>query len=304
MNVNLKRTIAFVVLIISWGSIFPVIKLGIVDSPPLLFAGMRTLLGGAFLLLIAFQWGGPVRFRQSWHIYVISSIFSVQLFFGLQTITVMYVPAGLTAVLVYLQPVLVGGLAAMWLGEQLTAKKVLGLLLGFLGVFTISMEGLTGNISLIGILFGVASAIAWAVGTIYFKRVQDSVSLYWMVSLQFLLGGFVLLIAGSVFESWSDITWSSRFWFSNIYSALVGIAFAYLLYVKLLKEGEASRISAFLFMVPLVSVVLSTLFLDEAITIPLLVGGSLVILGIYLVNRQPKPNQREDTLSNKLEKTI
>lgn len=288
MNIKLfKRIIAFTALILAWSSVFPVIKIGIADSPPLLFAGIRTLIGGFLLLLVALIWGGPIQFRKLWPVFLISSIFSVQLFFGLQTMTIMLIPSGLTAVLIYLQPVLVGILAWIWLGEPLSAKKVIGLMLGFFGVFTISLEGLSGTFSLIGILLGVFSAFSWAIGTIYFKLVQDSISLYWLLAVQFLLGGFVLFTAGLLFESWSDITWGPRFWISNLYSALIGIAFAYILYLNLLKEGEASRISAYLFVVPLISVVLGTIFLNESFSFPLIIGGSLIVIGIYLVNRQP-----------------
>lgn len=289
LNIYLhKRIIAFTVLIMSWGSVFPVLKIGIMDSPPLLFAGIRLLFGGAFLLLAALIWGGPLQFQKLWPVALISSIFSVQLFFGFQIMTLMYIPSGLTAVLIYLQPVLVGFLAWIWLREPLSAKKVIGLVLGFLGVFTIGLEGLSGTFSLTGILLGVLSAVCWAIGTIYFKRVQDTVSLYWLLTMQFLMGGFVLLTAGLLFESWADITWSSRFWISNLYSALIGLSFAYLIYLKLLKDGEATRISAYLFVVPLVSVLFGVVFLRESVSLPLLVGGSLVVFGIYLVNHQPK----------------
>jgi drug/metabolite transporter (DMT)-like permease len=286
-----KRFAAFAALIIAWASIFPVIKIGIVDSPPLFFAGIRTLLGGLCLLVVALIWGGRVQWRSAWPIYLISSILSVQIFFGLQTMAIQYISSGLTAVLVYLQPVLVGILAWKWLGEPLSARKILGLILGFIGVAIISMDGIAGSFSIVGILLGVASAFSWAFGAIYFKRIQEAVSLYWLVCIQFILGGIALIAAGLVWESWRDIIWSPRFWFSSVYSALIGIAFAYLIYLKLLKAGEASRISAYLFVVPLISVVLGITFLDETITIPFLIGGSLIVSGIYLVNRQAKPEE-------------
>jgi drug/metabolite transporter (DMT)-like permease len=66
----------------------------------------------------------------------------------------------------------------------------------------------------------------------------------------------------------------------------VGTALAWILWLGLVRAGEASRVSAYVFFVPLVSVLLGALFLSESLSSLLLVGAALVVSGIYLVNRQ------------------
>jgi O-acetylserine/cysteine efflux transporter len=89
-----------------------------------------------------------------------------------------------------------------------------------------------------------------------------------------------------VLESFSEILWSRTFVTSLLYTALVGTAFAWVLWLGLVRAGEASRVAAYVFFVPLVSVLLGALFLGETLSPLLVVGAALVASGIYLVNRR------------------
>ena len=74
---------------------------------------------------------------------------------------------------------------------------------------------------------------------------------------------------------------------SLLYSGLVGTGLAWVLWLGLVRAGEASRVAAYVFFVPLVSVVIGAIFLDERLNLSLLVGAALVVGGIYLANRTP-----------------
>src|SRR5215210_5472883 len=95
----------------------------------LLFAGTRMLICGAVLTFAALLWGGRANVRDGWPVYLLLAFFNVALFYGLQTLAVLFMPSGTAAVVVYLQPVLVGFLSYPVLGEALSAAKVVGLLL-------------------------------------------------------------------------------------------------------------------------------------------------------------------------------
>jgi drug/metabolite transporter (DMT)-like permease len=131
----------------------------------------------------------------------------------------------------------------------------------------------------------VASALSWALGTVYFKRVQERVSMLWAVALPFLTGGILLSALGFATERPAEISWTGPYIASLLYSGLVGTGLAWVLWLGLIRVGEASRVAAYVFFVPLVSVVIGALFLDERLGLSLLVGGALVVCGIYLANR-------------------
>ena len=109
------------------GSAFSVVKVGLEYSPPMIFAGMRTLIGGLVILLVAVVWGGSPHLRRDWPIFLLLAAFNVVFFFGFQTLAVLYLPSGTAAVLEYLQPMLVGLLAWMILGESLSLAKIVGM---------------------------------------------------------------------------------------------------------------------------------------------------------------------------------
>ena len=136
--------LAFALLVLFWGSSFAVVKVGLGYSPPILFAGLRALIGGMAMVLAAVLWDGNPNLRRDWPVFLLLALSNVVLFVGLQTYAIVYLPSGSAAVLVYLQPILVGLLAWPILGETLTAAKVSGLLLGFSGIVAVSAGSITG----------------------------------------------------------------------------------------------------------------------------------------------------------------
>ena len=279
--------LAFVLVVLFWSSSFAAVKIGLEDSPPLLFAGLRTILGGVLVMVVALVWGGDPKFRRDWRIFAVLAVFNVAAFIGLQTFTVMHLPSGTAAVLIYLQPILVGFLAWMILGESLTAVKVVGLLLGFSGIAAVSLGGFreVAGVTPTGVALGIASALFWALGTVFFKKYESRVSTLWAVATPFLAGGISLTALGLVIESPTDVSWTGSFVVALLYSALVGTGLAWLLFFGLVRAGEASRVSSFIFFVPLVAVLIGALLLDEALSPSLALGAALVVTGIYLANK-------------------
>jgi drug/metabolite transporter (DMT)-like permease len=280
--------LAFVLLILFWGSTFSAIKIGLGYAPPVLFAGMRTLLCGVVIVLAALVWGGKVNLRRDWRVYLLLAVLNAACFMGLQTLTILYMPSGSAAVMIYLQPILVGLLAFLILGEPLSAAKLVGLLLGFSGIVAVSVGSIFGSGlgTPLGVAIGVSSAVFWALGTVYFKKYGERLSTLWSVALPFTLGGVFLMGLALVLEPFSKISWTGTFVASLLYTSLIGTASAWVLWLGLVSVGEASRVSAYVFFVPLVSILIGALLLGETLSLSLVIGAALVISGIYLVNRR------------------
>ena len=277
--------LAFALLVLFWGSAFSVVKVGLEYSPPMIFAGLRTLIGGLAILLVAVVWGGSPHLRRDWPIFLLLAAFNVVFFFGFQTLAVLYLPSGTAAVLEYLQPMLVGLLAWMILGESLSLAKIIGLTLGLLGIVAVSSGSIFGNVSPEGVAFGAGSAFSWALGTVFFKRYEARISTMWAVALPFVIGGMVLTLFGFAVESWSEVSPTATLFASLTYVSLVEIALAWLIWFGLVRTGEASRVAVYVFLVPLVGIVMGAIFLDERLTFSLLIGTFLIVIGIYTVNR-------------------
>lgn len=291
-------TLAITFLVLVWGISWPIYKVALIYTPPFLFAGMRALLGGVLLALFLLPTWKRINWRENWYRYCISALFNTIFYFGIQTVGLMYLPGGLFSVLVYFQPVLIGLFAWIWLGENMSFQKIVGLIMGFLGVLVVSADGLTGQISILGIFLAILSAVSWALGVIYVKKENDKVDSFWMVALPFIIGGVVLTGIGTVVEGWSNIVWNGEYIFGLGFAATFGIPLSFIVYYGLINNGEATKVASFTFLVPLIAVLTGTVFLDEAITYTLIIGLILIIVSIFIVNYSGK-NQK-----NKLNDSI
>jgi drug/metabolite transporter (DMT)-like permease len=277
-------------LVLIWGASWSIYKVALEFTPPILFAGMRSLLGGLLLAIVLFPSREKIRWRKNWRAYCISALLNAFLFYGLQTAGLEYLPGGLFSVLVYFQPVLIGLFAWLWLGEKMTLLKISGLLAGFFGIVVISADSLSGTLSITGIVLALLAALTWALGVVYVKKVSGTVDSLWMVALQFVIGGAALTVAGSVTERWSDIAWNLPYAIGLGFGATLGVPIAFVIYFHLINRGEASKVAAFTFLVPLIAVIVGTLFMHEPVTYTLTIGLVLIVASIYLVNRQPRLN--------------
>ncbi|CAM2867928.1 DMT family transporter [Paenibacillus sediminis] len=278
--------IAFLVIV--WGVNWPLSKIALQYTPPVLFSGMRTFLGGLLLLIVAVPRFQKLNLRETWYIYLLSSLFNVVLYYGLQTIGLRYLPAGLFSAIVFLQPVLVGLFSWMWLEEKMYGLKIVGLILGFAGVGIISSSGVSGHISIPGILLALGSALSWALGTVYVKKTSGMVDSIWLVTIQLIVGGLFMTIIGSGVESWSEISWNASYIICLLFISIFVIAIGWIVFYKLIDSGEASKIASYTFLIPLVAILIGTIFMNEPFTMTLLVGLILILVSIYFVNRTPR----------------
>jgi drug/metabolite transporter (DMT)-like permease len=276
-----------VVLILAWGSTFAAVKVGLEHAPPVLFGGIRSVVGGLVVMMIALRLGHEARVRENLRWYCLLTLLNVIGMFGLQVLAIQELPSGLAAVLIYLQPVLTGVLAGPLLGERVGRAAYVGLVLGFAGIAAVGLGALDGHVSVAGVCYALGTALAWSLGTIVVKRAP--VDLWWAVALPFTVGGVVLCALGAAVEGVA-ITWTPGFVVALAYSTFIGTSLSWGLWFALIGAGEATRAAAMIFFVPLVSLVIGTLFLDEVLHASLIVGAALVVLGVWLVNRRtPEP---------------
>ncbi|MFF2290026.1 DMT family transporter [Peribacillus butanolivorans] len=290
-----NTALLLIFLVVVWGVNWPLSKMALNYTPPILFAGTRTILGGLILLIFALPRYKKLRFKKTWHFYLISASLNIILFYGLQTVGLGFAPAGLFSAIVFIEPVLLGVFCWIWLGESMYGLKIVGLILGFAGVAIISAGGFTGNVSAIGIILALGSALSWGLGTVFIKKTGDRVDSIWMVTLQLIMGGIFLLSVGSSVESWSNIQWELPFIINLLFISIFVIAFGWLAFFTLVGSGEASKVGSFTFLIPLIAILCSSFMLHEKITLNLLVGLLFILISILFVNIKLKSQTIPDS---------
>jgi drug/metabolite transporter (DMT)-like permease len=271
-----------------WSFAFVAGKIGVTDCPPLILLTARFSLAGILILGVT-ALRGEAWSSLTWRdagIFAILGIANNALYLGLGYTGLQTVSAGLGGLIVSANPVFTAVLAAAFLGEALTWRKVMGLLLGIAGVgFIVWHRMSVGTDDWHGILFTLASLASIVAGTILFKVLAPKGSLWVGNGVQNLSAGIVLLPFAFTFSSISDIVPSARLLGAFAFLVLGGSILAYLLWFHLLKVCGATAASAYHFLMPPLGMLFAFLVLGEHVESRDLLGIVPVALGIYLVTR-------------------
>ena len=193
-------------------------------------------------------------------------------------------PAGLSALIVSLQPVLTGALAGPVLGEQVTWRQWLGIALGFGGAALVLGLDVGGELPLIGLVATTVSLLAVTTGTLWQKRLSGRLPLSVSNMYQAIAAClFHLGVMLAIEEPFLDFTPSFVLAMGWQILAVSFGAFTILMY--LIKSGSASQTATLFFLVPPVSAVMGWLFLNESLTALDIAGFMIATAGVYVATR-------------------
>jgi drug/metabolite transporter (DMT)-like permease len=270
-----------------WSFAFVAGKMGVTDCPPLILLTARFSLAGVLILGIS-----ALR-RDAWSlswrdtlVFAVIGVANNALYLGLGYTGLQTVSAGLGGLIVSANPVFTAVLAALFLKEPLTWRKIAGLVLGIIGVgFIVWHRMSVGTDSLHGILFTLASLASIVLGTILFKLLAPEGSLWIGNGVQNLSAGIVLLPFAFTLADAGDIVPSARLLGAFAFLVLGGSILAYRLWFHLLKVCGATAASAYHFLMPPLGMLFAWMVLGEHVETKDLIGIVPVALGIYLVTR-------------------
>lgn len=282
----LPLTIALFCLL--WSFAFVAGKIAVTDCPPLILLTARFSLAGILILGVT-ALRGEAWNSLTWRdaaVFALLGVANNALYLGLGYTGLKTVSAGLGGLIVSANPVFTAALAALFLGEAMTWRKVIGLLLGITGVGFIVWHRISvGTDSLHGILFTLASLASIVAGTILFKVLAPKGSLWVGNGVQNLAAGIVLLPIAFTFSDVGAIVPSARLAGAFAFLVFGGSILAYLLWFHLLKVCGATAASAYHFLMPPLGMLFAFLVLGEHVEFRDLLGIVPVALGIYLVTR-------------------
>jgi drug/metabolite transporter (DMT)-like permease len=274
-----------------WGTSYVAAKVAVRSVPPLTAAAFRFLVVAVLLwigMLTGKRWQRVERGDWPW--LALAGLLQTTVYFALQYAGIGLTTASNTSVIVNTRPVLVTILSAALLHERLTTRKTSGMLLAFLGVFTLSSRGSLAGLSLgathvRGDFLIVLNAVSGALGIVVNKKVLAKYRPFPALAYTQTLGaaGLVPLAAVELARLGSFPTAESGSWLLLIYQAVFSTVIAHLFWNRALAHMEASRAAVFIYLAPLVTAVLSHFLLGEAIGIYFVAGALLVLGGALLV---------------------
>ena len=281
-------TLAAIGFIMLWASAFVPSRMVSTSSPPFWILSGRFTLAGALLVLgarlagIAFPEG-----RRQWLHACLLGILGNSAYLGLTYLALRHLSSGMGAIIASTNPLLLALAAPYLLGEPLTRRKLVGMLLGFSGVL-IAMASRAGTQSArpVDVLLAVAGVIMSVASTIVYKRMRSRPHALMLTGVQLLAAGVFCLPCALILHGPPVVRFTSTIILALTYLVIVMSIGASLLWFWLLRHGDASRVSAWYFLTPVFGLAFGALILGEHLRWLDGVGLLVIAAGLMLVTRE------------------
>ena len=203
-------------------------------------------------------------------------------------------PAGISALIVGLQPLITAVLAGRLLGERILPRHWLGLALGFVGVVVVlspKFGAIGGGVTIATLAAAVTAVAGMSLGTIWQKRFGGGTDPLTSALYQY-LGAAVLMAAASLALESRTVTINGELIFAMAWLVLVLSLGAILLLMHMIRQGEMSKVASLFYLVPAVTAVIAWVLFGEQLTLVQLAGMALTTFGVGLATVQPSQQPR------------
>lgn len=276
--------------VLLWSTGFIGAKFGLPYAEPMTFLVLRfaivTALLAVFAGLTRAPW--PRDFRQAAHIAIAGLLLHGVYLGGVFASIFHGVPAGISALIVGIQPLLVAAAAGPVLGERVTARQWLGLILGLSGVILVVWTKLDLGVgTLWGYALSVIALVGITTGTLYQKKFCPSIDLRSGTAIQFAATTVMLVPFALLFET-RQVLWTGEFLFALGWLCIVLSLGAITLLFILIRRGAAAKVSSLFFLVPPCTALVAWPLFGEQLSPLALAGMAATMAGVALVNISPK----------------
>lgn len=276
--------------VLLWSTGFIGAKFGLPYVEPLTFLLVRLSIVAAVLGLVGLALHAPWPRRpvDVLHVSVAGILVHGVYLGGVFKAISLGLPAGVSALVVGLQPLLTATLVGPLLGERVSGRQWAGFALGLAGVLLVVWEKLALDPGYgAGLALSVMSLLAITIGTLYQKRFCSGMDLRTGTAIQYAATSALLLPVALALET-MEIRWTGEFVFALAWLSLVLSVGAIFLLFALIRRGAAARVASLFYLVPPVTALMAWAMFDEKLGLPALAGMALAAIGVALVNSRPR----------------
>lgn len=286
------------VVYLVWGSTYLGIRILVEEAPPLVSGGLRFMTAGVLLGGLLSLKGGVRRLGVTPRELGGAAFLGLMLpMLGNGLVSVgedIGAPSGVTALLIAVIPLWIV-LFRVLTGDRPGGLSLLGVLLGFTGlvflVFAGQAEG-RRELPLLAAGIVVLASLCWAIGSFAQPRLALPRDVFVTTVYEMLTGGAVMVLVGLLLGERFTFDYGLRTWLAFGYLVVFGSMLAFTAYVWLLSHAPISLVATYAYVNPVVAVLLGWLVLGEPVTVPVLVGGGIVVLAVATVITAERPRRR------------
>lgn len=281
------QVLLLITLSVIWGSAFMMVNVVLDDVPALtLVAGRLT--GGCLFLLAALLITGRTfpRNATSWRAFVFLGVVNNCFPFVMLTWGQERIDSSLAAILVASMPLSTSIIAHFWIDERFTLDRIVGVLVGFGGVFFLiggDLRDITSSGTL-GQLAVVAGAVGYSCGTVFARRYLQNADGMQTAAGQTTVGALVMIPLALLVDRPFGLSLGAHSAISWVALGIFPSGVAYLIFFTLVRQVTATQASMVSYLIPVTAVILGVLVLDESIAVTSIGGFALILLGVWIVN--------------------
>jgi len=280
---DIKDTIRLILLSAIWGGSFIFMRVLAPVLGPVLTASMRSLIAGVFLIVIFKLTNYKIHWKRDFKPLIIIGVVNSSIPFFMYAYAALHIPASLSSIMNSMAPMFGAVFSAMFLIEPLSVRKVVGLLIGTLGVVIVSSFNVSGIGWSYYLSIGacILATICYGISSVYIKLKASHIEPKAIAAGSQLFAGLALLPLA--FISPVSVVLDFKLVMTLILFAVICNALAYLLYYKLLDNIGPTKALTVTFVIPVFGIVWGYTLLGEAITFTTVFGGLVILLGTYIV---------------------
>ena len=284
---------------IVWGTTWVASKIGVESIPALQMAYIRQFIAGlCFVLFFMLYKKLPFPTRKEFIWLLVMALLMFVVANGFSTWSLQYIPTGLSALVGALYPLSVVIIEMIFFkNRNLSLLTFLGLLLGITGIGIVFYENAFHHRPdgfIFGVILSVTAMLAWSVGTIMIARNKFSLNPYYATGWQMLISSFILCIVAETSQptvAIQYIPWSA--WAVIAYLVVLGSIVSFVAFIYSMKKLPAALASLYAYINPLIAMVTAAIVLKEKLTIYILWGAIVTLIGVFLVNYSIKRNREK-----------
>jgi drug/metabolite transporter (DMT)-like permease len=273
--------LAFGGVVVFGGANAIAVKLTVAELEPFWGGALRFLAAGILMLLLVAATRRPLPRGRSLTGAAVYGAVGFAASFGFAYTGLRDVPAGTAMILIALTPLLTFGLAIAHGQERFHAQGLFGALIALAGIGIIFLDQLSANVPLVPLLFVLAAAAAIAESAVLLKGIPRS-DPFATNAVAMLTGGGLLLALSLVTAEPIVLPRQAETWAAVGYLVLFGSVVMFALFLYTLQRWTASAVSYATLLMPLVTVALAAVLTDERITPSFVLGGAVILGGVYV----------------------
>jgi drug/metabolite transporter (DMT)-like permease len=271
-----------------WGAAFLLMRVSAPAFGPIALIAVRVAVAAAVLIGLLAARGGPRALAdlagRAWPLLVVGAL-NTAVPFTLFAYAALSLPAGMNSTLNATVPLFGAIVGWVWLGHRPTARRLLGLAVGFAGVVVLAWPRLSGGGDARAVAAALSAAALYAIGAHVTPRWLAGVGAL-VISTGSLIGSTVLLTPLAVWQ-WPSTAPSPLAWVGVAVLGVVCTALAYVLYFRLLARAGPPTAMTVTYLIPVFGVTWGALLLDERVSGTSIIGGLLVLAGVALTATGP-----------------